>query len=201
MVNSTPIRNGNTRMDQPAIHFDTNAIRHYYPLTNLTTNGDHYEPPANNSIIQGAGAVSGGQFTTNTTSTTGHNKPWRYNNETNTVTHMNSQARTTRPPNHNSFQNNSPNNRNGPTCFKCGEQGHMKRDYKERVYCTNCRTTNQDTKVCRKHHNNTGSPTNSHIPTGYYPTATPPPSMGTTAAGGQQTQQTGSTNNGPLFQN
>ena len=26
MVNSTPIRNGNTRMDQPAIHFETNTM-------------------------------------------------------------------------------------------------------------------------------------------------------------------------------
>ena len=40
MVNSTPIRNSNTRMDQPAVHFDTNTIRHYYPSTNPTTNGD-----------------------------------------------------------------------------------------------------------------------------------------------------------------
>ena len=31
MINSTLIRNGNTRMDQPAIHFDTNTIHHYYP--------------------------------------------------------------------------------------------------------------------------------------------------------------------------
>ena len=39
MVNSTLIRNGNTRTDQPAVHFD-NAKCHYYPPTNLTTNGD-----------------------------------------------------------------------------------------------------------------------------------------------------------------
>ena len=40
MVNSTLIRNGNTRMDQPAVHFDTNVICHYYPPTNPTTNSD-----------------------------------------------------------------------------------------------------------------------------------------------------------------
>ena len=45
MVNSTPIRNSNTRADQPAVHFDTNTICYFYPLTNLTTNGDWYEPP------------------------------------------------------------------------------------------------------------------------------------------------------------
>ena len=131
MINSTPIRNGNTRADQPAVHFNTNTIHYFYPPTNLTTNGDRYEPPANDSIIQGAGSAPGGQFATNTT---GHNDPWRYNNETNTVTHTNPQACVTRPSSCNSFHNNSPNssdNRNRPTCFKCGEQGHMRMDCKE----------------------------------------------------------------------
>ena len=158
----------------------------------------------NDSIIQGTGAVPGGQFTTNTTSTTDCNEPWRYNNGSNTATDMNQQTHTTRPPNRNGFQNNLPNssdNRNGLTCFKCGEQGHIKRDCKERVYCTNCRMTGHDTKVCRKHHHSTPSPTNSHIPMGYHPKATPPPLMGTTGAAGQQTQQTGVANYGPLFQN
>ena len=60
MVNSTLIRNGNTRTDQPAVHFNTDTIHHYYPPTNPTTNGDHYEPPMNDSIIQGAVTVPGG---------------------------------------------------------------------------------------------------------------------------------------------
>ena len=109
----------------------------------------------------------------------------------------------TRPTSHNSFHNNSPNssdNRNGPTCFKCGEQGHMRMSCRERVFCTHCRTANHDTKACRKQHSNAPSPTNSHIPAGYHPTATPPPLMGA-AATIQQTHQTGATNNGPLFQN
>ena len=40
VVNSTPIRNGNTKTDQPAVHFDTNPVRHHYTPTNMTTNGD-----------------------------------------------------------------------------------------------------------------------------------------------------------------
>ena len=119
------------------------------------------------------------------------------------ATHTNPQACMTRPSSHNGFHNNSPNssdNRNEPTCFKCGEQGHMRMDSKERVFCTHCRTANHDTKACIKHHNSTPSPTNSHIPVGYHPTATPPPLMGAATAI-QQTQQTGATNNGPLFQN
>ena len=75
MVNSTPIRNSNTRIDQPAVHFDTNTACHFYVPTNPTTNGDQYEPPANDLIIQGAGSAPGGQFTTNTTSTSGRNEP------------------------------------------------------------------------------------------------------------------------------
>ena len=133
---------------------------------------------------------------------TGHNKPWRYNNGTNTATHTNPQGCTARPSGHSGFHKNSPNssdNRNRPTCFKCGEQGHMRMDCRERVFCTHCRTANHDTKACRKQHNNAPSPTNSHIPAGYHPTATPLPLMGATTAI-QQTQQTVATNNTPLFQ-
>ena len=57
LVNSTPIRNGNTRIDQPAVHLDTNTVCHFYPPTSTTTNGDRYEPPPNDSIIQGAGSA------------------------------------------------------------------------------------------------------------------------------------------------
>ena len=31
LINSTPIRNSNTRTDQPAVHFNTNATCHVYP--------------------------------------------------------------------------------------------------------------------------------------------------------------------------
>ena len=116
---------------------------------------------------------------------------------------MNPQGRTTRSTGHNGFHSNLPNssdNRNSPMCFKCGEQGHKIMDCRERVFCTHCRTANHDTKTCRKHHSNAPSPTNSHIPAGYHPTATPPPLQGTTATI-QQTHQTGASNNGPLFQN
>ena len=204
IVNSTPIRNSNTRTDQPAVHFNTNPVQHHYTLTNPTTNGDHYEPPANDSIIQGATSVPGIQFTTNMTQGIGRNEPWRYNNGTNTATHSGTQAHMMRQPSHNSFQYNSPNsldNRHGPTCYRCGEQGHIKMDCKERVYCTNCRSANHDIKACRKQHNNTPSPLNNHIPTGYHPTAMSPPLIGATSTGGQPTQQSNTTNNGHLFQN
>ena len=68
------------------------------------------------------------------------------------------------------------------------------------IFCTHCKTANHDTKACRKHHNSTPSPTNSHIPARYRPTATPPPLMGAATAV-PQTQQTSPTNNRPLLQN
>ena len=166
----------------------------------MTSGDNQYEPPANDSILQGAGSALTGQFMTNATSTTDHNDLWRHNNGTNTAIHMTTQGHVTRPTGHSSFQNNSPNSsdaRNGPTCFKCGEQGHMRVDCRERVFCTLCRTHNHDTKACRRQHNNIPSHTNSHITTGYHPTATPPPLIGTTTAP-QQAHQTGDARHVPM---
>ena len=66
----------------------------------------------------------------------------------------------------------------------------------DRVYCTHCKSPNHDTRACRKHQNNTPSPTNSHIPAGYHPTVTPPPLLGTATTG-----RTGTAAQGPWFQN
>ena len=70
----------------------------------------------------------------------------------------------------------------------------MRAECRKRVFCNHCRSYSHDTKTYRKQHNNTPSPTNSQIATGYHPTVTPPPFIGTTAA----TQPTGTQNN-PLF--
>ena len=75
LANSTPIRNDNARSDQPGVHFNTNPVRHIYSA--MTNGEDQYEPPDNNSIIQGAGSTPTDQFATNATSATGHNDPWR----------------------------------------------------------------------------------------------------------------------------
>ena len=64
----------------------------------------------------------------------------------------------------------------------------------KRVFCNHCRSYNYDSKACRKQYNNTPSPTHSQIATGYHPTATPPPLMGTTAV-----TQPKETYNNPLF--
>ena len=196
LANSTPIRNSNIRSDQPGVHFNTNPIHHVYATT--SDGGDQYEPPENDSILQGATSSPVDQFTTNTTDMPGCNEPWRRNNATNTSSNTVNHRTATRPTDHNELQNDNPLNpsdpRNGPTCFRCGEQGHMRAECRKRIFCSHCRSYNHDTKACRKQHNNTLSPTHSQIATGYHPTGTPPPLIGTIAA----TQPT-ETHNNPLF--
>ena len=75
LANSTPIRNTNTRSDQPAVHFNTNPVHHVYATT--SDRGEQYKLPENDSILQGATSSLADQFVTNATDTAGHNKPWR----------------------------------------------------------------------------------------------------------------------------
>ena len=129
LANSTPMRSNNVRMDQPGVHFNTNPVCHVYSTASMISGDNQYELPANDSILQGASSAPTGQFTTNATDTTDHNDLWRCNDGTNTATLMAAQDRVTRPTGRSGLQNNSPNSsdaRNGPTCFKCGEQGHMR---------------------------------------------------------------------------
>ena len=115
----------------------------------------------------------------------------------------------TRPTGHNGFFNDSPNssnNRNTPTCFRCSEQCHMRHECKiGRVFCSYCKNNSHSNRACRKIANGTPSPTNSYIPIGYHPTATPLPLTGNTLNQGTHTtaqpQPTSTTNNGLWFQN
>ena len=165
----------------------------------MTSNrGEQYEPPENDSILQGAASSPADQFTTNATNAAACNEPWRQNNATNISSNTFNHRTTTRPTSHNGLQTNNPSNptdtRSGPTCFRCGHQDHRRGKCRKRVFCNHCRSYNHDTKACRKQHENTPSPTHSQIATGYHPTATPPPLLGTAAAT-QPTEQ----HNNPLF--
>ena len=190
---STPIKNtdtrtGNQNRHTEGVHFNPNTVQHYYNTTGTTSHMGRYELPANDSIIQAASTSPPGQLMTNPTMGMGFNEAWR-NNGTNTQNHSNFPPRTTRTFRHNGLFNDSPNssgNRNTPTCFRCGEQGHMRHECRNRVFCAHCRSNNHSKKACRKLTNNTPSPSNSHIPTGYHPTATPPPLIGNTPHQGTQ---------------
>ena len=171
---STPIKNTGTTENrhQPTertTHFNPNPIHHFYPTTEPTSHTNWYKLPVNDSIIQGAGATTVAQFTTGTTGPTGRNEPWRN-------TGMNAASQQIFPPHmttltdHNGLFNDSPNssnNRNAPMCFRCGEQGHMRHECVNRVFCNHCKSGSHNNRTCRKLRNNAPSPTNSHIPTGY----------------------------------
>ena len=62
LANSTPIRNTNARSDQPGVHFNANPVHHVYATT--SDRGKQYEPPENDSILQGATSSPADQFTT-----------------------------------------------------------------------------------------------------------------------------------------
>ena len=153
LANSTPTRNTNTRSDQPGVHFNTNPVHHVYATT------------SDRGELQGATSSPADQFATNATDTAGRNKLWRLNNTTNISSNPFNHRTTTRPTGRNGLQTNNPSNptdlRNRPTCFRCGEQGHMRVECRKRVFCNHCRRYNHDTKACRKQHDNTLSPTHS----------------------------------------
>ena len=182
MNSSTPIKNSSTTVNrqQPThrtTHFNPNTIHQYYSATEPTSHINQYEPPVNDSIIQGANTAPVTHLTVSTTTSTGHNAPWR-NNGNNSVPQQACPNQATNTTNCNVLFNDSPNSsndRNGPTCFKCGEQGHIRNDCTNRVFCNNCNSRGHCDRTCRKLRNNTPSPINAHIPTGYHPTATPPP--------------------------
>ena len=161
-ANSTPIRNDNSRPDNQGVHFKTNPTRHIY---STTSDDNHcYEPPENDSIIQTALPLQTDQPMTGTTKSTNRNTLWQHNTGTivGTVTHRTMSVMTT-------------DNRSGPTCFRCGQRGHIRFNCNERVFCDLCKTFNHSSRACRKQPDNTPSPTGSQIATGYHPTATPPP--------------------------
>ena len=186
-------------------HFNPNPTHHFYPTTESTSHTNRYKPPVNDSIIQGAGTALGGQFTTGTTEATSHNEPWR-NNGANAAPQYIFPPHMTTPTDRNGLFSDSPNssnNRNGPTCFKCGEQGHMRHKCVNIVFCNHCKVSNHCNRTCRKLRKNVPSLTNSHIPTGYHPTATPPPLNAPNQAvhATTQLQPASTTNNGLWFQN
>ena len=193
-ANSTPIRNDNTRTDTQGVHLNTNPTRHIYSAASDGNN--HYKPPENNSIIQTAMPPQANQPTTSTTRSTSGDAPWRHIDNTGMTTSTTTHRSTTIPMSHNGLRKNiSPNssdNRNGPVCFRCREQGHIRSNCNERVFCDHCKSFNHSSRACRKQLDNAPSPAGSQITTGYHPMATPPPLTNT---------QPPSTHNNQLFHN
>ena len=122
------------------VHFNTNPTRHVY--STASDGKSHYEPPKNDSIIQ----IATNQPTTNATRSTSHNAPFKHINNTGTTTGTATHRSTTVPTSRNGLcKNISPNssyNRNGPVCFRCREQGHIRSNCNERVFCDHCKSFN-----------------------------------------------------------
>ena len=133
---SSPIKNTGTaenRQQPPerTTHFNPNTMHHFYATTEPASHTNRYKPAANDSIIQGAGTAYVAHFTTGTTAATGRNKPWR-NTGNNTAAQQIFPTLMTNKTDCNSLFSESPNslnNRNAPTCFRCGEQCHMRNEY------------------------------------------------------------------------
>ena len=65
--------------------------------------------------------------------------------------------------------------RNVVTCYRCGEQSHIRTGcLAPEVYCSYCRTSNHSNRACRRNNSPNDSPPNSTSSQGYHPTATPP---------------------------
>ena len=127
LANSTPIRNSNTRPDQPGVHFNTNPVHHVYTTT--SDRGEQYEPPEIDSILQGATSSPADQFMTNATDTAARNEPWRRNIATNISSNTFNHRTTTRPTSHNDLQTNNPSNPHRPQ-----KQTNMLQMWKTRPY-------------------------------------------------------------------
>ena len=93
-------------------HFNPNPTHHFYPPTELTSHTNQYEPPINDSIINGASTTPRVQFTTGMTDATDQNELWR-NNGTGTVPHEYTlPPHMTNPTYHNGLFADSPNSSN-----------------------------------------------------------------------------------------
>ena len=137
-------------------------------------------------------------FTGSMITAMGRNTPWR-NNGNNNIPQQARPNQVTSITDRNVLFNDSPNssnNRKRPTCFRCGEQVHMRNDCTNRVFCNNFNSRGHSDRTCRKLRNNTPSPINTHIPTGYHLTATPP-----SLNERNPITNTGTANNRPWFQN
>ena len=90
------------------------------------------------------------QFATNATNIAARNEPWRHNNVTSTNSNTMNHRAATRPTGRNRLQNDNspspPDLRNGPTCFRYGEQGHMRAECRERVFTTTAEATTMTQK-------------------------------------------------------
>ena len=177
-VTSTPLRTqapypttSHTRQTNRGVFFDPNPTHHSYAYTGDTNSNDDYEQLSGDSISQDTDMNDRISLTGNRDTNGERRSDWHQSHATGYGT------RTTGTTGHTGFPNEHPQYppRNTITCYRCGEQGHIRTGcLVPEVYCSNCRTSNHATRACRRYNSPNDSPPNSTSSQGYHPTATPP---------------------------
>ena len=179
-ITSTPLREQSiypitsNRQTNRNVLFDPNPTRHSYTQIRDSqgSNGsDGYDQLSNDSLSQDTDTNDRISPTSDRDTDSERRSNWQRNNTTgygNRATGSSSRT---------SFQNEQSSypQRNTVTCYRCGEQGHIRTGCSvPEVYCTICRTSNHGTRACRRYNSTNDCPPNSSNNTEYHPTATPP---------------------------
>ena len=177
-VTSTPLRTqvpypmaNNNRQTNRGVLFDPNPTCHSYAQAGDTNSNDGYDQLSGDSMSQDTDMNDRISLTGDRDTNGERRNNWQQNHTTVYRT------RATRATGHTGFQNELSHypQRNTITCYRCGEQGHIRTGcLVPEVYCSNCRTSNHGTRACRRYNNTNNSPPNSNSSPEYHPTAIPP---------------------------
>ena len=175
---STPLRTqalyptaNNNRQSNRGVLFDPNPTCHSYAQAGDTNSNDGYDHLSGDSMSQDTDTNDRISPTGDRDTNGEQRSNWQQTHTTGYGT------RTTRATGRTGFQNELSHypHRNTITCYRCGEQGHIRTGcLVPEVYCSNCRTSNHGTRACRRYNNTNDSPPNSNSSPEYHPTATPP---------------------------
>ena len=177
-VTSTPLRTqapyptaNNNRQTNRGVLFDPNPTHHSYAQAGDTNSNDGCDQLSGDSMSQDTD-MNDRISPTGDRETNGERRnKWQQNQAAGYGT------RATGTTGHTGFQNEHSHypQRSTITCYRCGEQGHIRTGcLVPEVYCNICRTTNHGTRACRRYNNTNDSPLNSNNSPKYHPTATPP---------------------------
>ena len=177
VITSTPLREQtaylltSNRQTNRAVLFDPNPTRHSYTQARDPNGSDGYDQLSSDSLSQDNDTNDRISPTSDRDTDSERRNNWQRTHTTGYGNH------TTGPTSRTSFQNEQSNypQRNTVTCYRCGEQGHIRTGCTvPEVYCTMCRTSNHGTRACKRYNNTNDCPPNSNSNPEYHPTATPP---------------------------
>ena len=175
---STPLRTqapyamaSHNRQANRGVLFDPNPTRHSYAHAADSNSNDNYEQFSGDSMSQDMEMNDRISPTGNRDTNGEHRNDWHQTHGTEYGIHTTGTTGCT------GFQNEHSQypQRNTITCYRCGEQGHIRTAcLVPEVYCNNCRTSNHGTRACKRYNNTNSSPPNSNNSQGYHPTPSPP---------------------------